>query len=296
MSLLPFFVANQDARGQSRGGCGNCSSDRSNNCDNGCGSSRGNDRSNGCGSNRSNDRNNGCGSWDNLPDHSVCCNPGSTGPIGPTGPQGPIGATGATGPTGPQGPQGAQGPQGETGPTGSTGATGPTGPIGPTGPVGATGPTGPTGPSGAGLAAFATGHTTGTVNVAANVPVPFGTFTMQPAGVITQNAGTFTLLSPGTYHVTAILNTPPRSRDHQSCDSDNDARFDTDVYLLVNGAVMPSTQTHLRATSDTGVATIQAHVLSNGTTTVGLAAADPLNLRGIHAADVLASISFLRIS
>ena len=68
------------------------------------------------------------------------------------------------------------------------------------------------------------------------------------------------------------------------------------MFLLVNGAVYPSTQTHLRSGQHTGTTSIQAHIVSDGHTTVGLAVADALNYTGAHAADVLASIVFLRIS
>ena len=68
------------------------------------------------------------------------------------------------------------------------------------------------------------------------------------------------------------------------------------MYLLVNGAMLPSTQTHLRSGQHTGTTSIQAHIVSNGYTTVGLAAANALNYTGVHAADVLASIAFLRLA
>ena len=124
---------------------------------------------------------------------------------------------------------------------------------------------------------------------------------------MTQNTGTFTLVSPGTYQVTAILNTPPCTQRNPRfnvshcdrcccCDRGYDDETETNVFLLVNGAVFPSTQTHLRSWQHTGTTSIQAHIVSDGHTTVGLAAADALNYTGAHAADVLASIVFLRIS
>lgn len=141
------------------------------------------------------------------------------------------------------------------------------------------------------------------MNVNANEPIPFATFTAQPAAAVTQNTGTFTLVSPGTYHVTAILNTPACSNQNDGernssccCCRRCNQETETDVYLLVNGAVLPSTQTHLRTTENTGTTSLQAHIVSNGYTTVSLAAADPLAYTGTHATDVLASIAFLRIT
>ncbi|MGN0772375.1 MAG: hypothetical protein ACI4MP_01110 [Candidatus Ventricola sp.] len=125
---------------------------------------------------------------------------------------------------------------------------------------------------------------------------------------MTQNTGLFTLVSPGTYQVTAILNTPSCTRRDAAqdngqgcdrcccCDRRCDDETETDVYLLVNGAILPSTQTHLRSGQHTGTTSIQAHIVSNGHTTVGLAAADALHYTGAHATDVLASIAFLRLT
>ena len=123
---------------------------------------------------------------------------------------------------------------------------------------------------------------------------------------MTQNTGMFRLVSPGTYQVTAILNTPSSTRGDTAaqngdcccrcCERSYDDQTETDVYLLVNGAVLPSTQTHLRSGEHTGTTSIQAHIVSNGYTTVGLAAADALNYTGVHTTDVLASIAFLRSS
>ena len=109
-------------------------------------------------------------------------------------------------------------------------------------------------------------------------------FAAQPAGSITQSGGVFTLVSPGTYQVTAILNIPPTTNLTQ------------DLYLLVNGAVDPSTRTHIRTTADVGSHVIQTFEISDGTTTVALASSEALDLTAADATDVLASISFLRLN
>ncbi len=147
-----------------------------------------------------------------------------TGPQGSVGPMGPQGVQGPTGPQGPQGPQGAQGrrvpagPIGATGPQGAVGATGPQGVQGAQGlqgaqgPVGATGAPGPAGPAGAAellrlCARRRAGHVERGGQHTDCLPV-----LRRPARrTVTQNAGTFTLVTPGTYLVTAVLNPPPSS-------------------------------------------------------------------------------------
>lgn len=103
---------------------------------------------------------------------------------------------------------------------------------------------------------------------------------------MTQNNGLFTLASPGTYQVTAILNTPP-------CTQPDTA--DTDVFLMVNGTPLPATQTHVRCGTQTTNTMLQAHVVSDGTTTIALSADTALNYNANRATDVLASITFLRL-
>lgn len=209
---------------------------------------------------------------------------------------GPQGVQGPTGPQGPQGPQGAQGPQGVagsigvTGPQGATGATGPQGVQGaqglqgPQGPAGATGATGATGPAGgAALSAYAFGGVEGSLTAAANTPISFPTFAVQPVGAITQSAGTFTLVTPGTYLVTAVLNPPPGSA------------VNTDAVLRSNGTAISSTQTRIDNNDNAASYMLQTLITSTGTTTVSLTASTALALTGATAEDVLASITFLRI-
>ncbi len=216
---------------------------------------------------------------------------GPVGPTGPTGPTGPQGLPGLTGPTGPAGLPGATGPTGPTGligatgPAGLTGATGATGPAGPIGPTGATGPEGPTGPAGTALSAFASGYTTGTVALAADEAIPFTTFTATPVDSITQDAGVFTLTTPGTYQVSAILNVPAVA-----------GTTTNEVRLLVDGAPLPASQTAVTASATPTSVNLQGQVVSDGTTTVALALADAETLTGAAATDVLASISFMRIA
>lgn len=219
-----------------------------------------------------------------------------TGPQGSVGPMGPQGVQGPTGPQGPQGPQGAQGPQGVPGPTGPTGPQGAVGATGPQGiqgaqgfqgaqgPAGATGAPGPAGPAGAAeLSAYALGGAQGTLNAAANTPIAFPSFVAQPAASVTQNAGTFTLVTPGTYLVTAVLNPPPSSA------------LATDVVLRANGTPISSTQTRIANGDNAASYTLQTLVTSTGATTVSLTASGALALTGTTPEDTLASITFLRI-
>lgn len=160
---------------------------------------------------------------------------GATGPQGPQGPrgaQGPQGAQGATGATGATGPQGAQGIQGVPGAQGATGATGPQGAQGIQGVPGVPGATGATGA--AELSAYASGSTAGTLTATANTPIPYSAFAAQPVGSVVQNAGTFTLTTPGTYWVIATLNAPPQTN------------LNTYAVLRSNGAEIPSTQNPYR--------------------------------------------------
>ena len=209
---------------------------------------------------------------------------------------GPQGVQGPTGPQGPQGPQGAQGPQGVPGPTGPTGPQGAVGATGPQGiqgaqgfqgaqgPAGATGAPGPAGPAGAAeLSAYALGSAQGTLNAAANTPIAFPSFVAQPAASVTQNAGTFTLVTPGTYLVTAVLNPPPGSA------------LATDAVLRANGTPISSTQTRIANGDNAASYTLQTLVTSTGATTVSLTASGALALTGTTPEDTLASITFLRI-
>ena len=50
-----------------------------------------------------------------------------------------------------------------------------------------------------GSLAYAFGSVEGSLTAAANTPISFPTFAAQPVGAITQSAGTFTLVTPGTY-------------------------------------------------------------------------------------------------
>lgn len=227
------------------------------------------------------------------------CPTGTQGPVGPMGPQG---IQGATGPQGPQGPRGAQGPQGAQGATGATGATGPQGAQGIQGVPGAQGATGATGPQGAQgiqgvpgvpgatgatgaaeLSAYASGSTAGTLTATANTPIPYSAFAAQPVGSVVQNAGTFTLTTPGTYWVIATLNAPPQTN------------LNTYAVLRSNGAEIPSTQTRIENGGNAVSYVLQALVTSNGTTTVSLTTADTVTLTA-QPADAVTSISFLRIA
>lgn len=119
--------------------------------------------------------------------------------------------------------------------SGRTGLAGPQGPAGATGATGATGPTGPAG--GAALSAYAFGSVEGSLTAAANTPISFPTFAVQPVGAITQSAGTFTLVTPGTYLVTAVLNPPPGSA------------VNADAVLRSNGTAISSTRRALTTTT-----------------------------------------------
>lgn len=209
---------------------------------------------------------------------------------------GPQGIQGATGPQGPQGPRGAQGPQGAQGATGATGATGPQGAQGIQGVPGAQGATGATGPQGAQgiqgvpgvpgaaeLSAYASGSTAGTLTATANTPIPYSAFAAQPVGSVVQNAGTFTLTTPGTYWVIATLNAPPQTN------------LNTYAVLRSNGAEIPSTQTRIVNGGNAVSYVLQALVTSNGATTVSLTTADTVTLTA-QPADAVTSISFLRIA
>ena len=230
---------------------------------------------------------------------------GATGPQGPQGPrgaQGPQGAQGATGATGATGPQGAQGIQGVPGVQGATGATGPQGAQGIQGVPGVQGATGATGPQGAQgiqgvpgvqgatgatgaaeLSAYASGSTAGTLTATANTPIPYSAFAAQPVGSVVQNAGTFTLITPGTYWVIATLNAPPQTN------------LNTYAVLRSNGAEIPSTQTRIVNGGNAVSYVLQTLVTSNGTTTVSLTTADTVTLTA-QPADAVTSISFLRIA
>lgn len=209
---------------------------------------------------------------------------------------GPQGIQGATGPQGPQGPRGAQGPQGAQGATGATGATGPQGAQGIQGVPGAQGATGATGPQGAQgiqgvpgvpgaaeLSAYASGSTAGTLTATANTPIPYSAFAAQPVGSVVQNAGTFTLTTPGTYWVIATLNAPPQTN------------LNTYAVLRSNGAEIPSTQTRIVNGGNAVSYVLQTIVTSNGATTVSLTTADTVTLTA-QPADAVTSISFLRIA
>ena len=212
---------------------------------------------------------------------------GATGPQGPQGPrgaQGPQGAQGATGATGATGPQGAQGIQGVPGAQGATGATGPQGAQGIQGVPGVPGATGATGATGAAeLSAYASGSTAGTLTATANTPIPYSAFAAQPVGSVVQNAGTFTLTTPGTYWVIATLNAPPQTN------------LNTYAVLRSNGAEIPSTQTRIANGGNAASYVLQALVTSNGATTVSLTTGDSVTLTA-QPADVVVSIAFLRIA
>ena len=252
---MPDYVANQGCGHDAGcmnpnanfGGCGNCSGV--------------------CGGN--------CGNCHPFP---PICPTGTQGPVGPMGPQG---IQGATGPQGPQGPRGAQGPQGAQGATGATGATGPQGAQGIQGVPGLPGATGATGA--AELSAYASGSTAGTLTATANTPIPYSAFAAQPIGSVVQNAGTFTLTTPGTYWVIATLNAPPQTN------------LNTYAVLRSNGAEIPSTQTRIENGGNAVSYVLQALVTSNGTTTVSLTTADTVTLTA-QPADAVTSISFLRIA
>ena len=152
------------------------------------------------------------------------------------------------------------------------------------GPAGATGAPGPAGPAGAAeLSAYALGGAQGTLNAAANTPIAFPSFVAQPAASVTQNAGTFTLVTPGTYLVTAVLNPPPSSA------------LATDAVLRANGTPISSTQTRIANGDNAASYTLQTLVTSTGATTVSLTASGALALTGTTPEDTLASITFLRI-
>ena len=155
---------------------------------------------------------------------------------------------------------------------------------GPQGPAGATGAPGATGPAGgAALSAYAFGGVEGSLTAAANTPISFPTFAVQPVGSITQSAGTFTLVTPGTYLVTAVLNPPPGSA------------VNADAVLRSNGTAISSTQTRIDNNDNAASYMLQTLITSTGTTTVSLTASTALALTGATAEDVLASITFLRI-
>lgn len=226
------------------------------------------------------DRNTGACRSDGSPGHSGRDRP--QGPQGPRGAQGPQGAQGATGATGATGPQGAQGIQGVPGRAGRNGAQ----PVrrahqGIQGVPGVPGATGATGA--AELSAYASGSTAGTLTATANTPIPYSAFAAQPVGSVVQNAGTFTLTTPGTYWVIATLNAPPQTN------------LNTYAVLRSNGAEIPSTQTRIVNGGNAVSYVLQALVTSNGTTTVSLTTADTVTLTA-QPADAVTSISFLRIA
>lgn len=114
--------------------------------------------------------------------------------------------------------------------------------------------------------------------------MPVTNFAVFPTGSITHSNGTFTLVTPGTYLVTAILNIPQTTN------------LNTVVRLIANTQPIPSTLTHVRTTSDNGTHVLQAIVVSDGTTTVGFTATDALDLTAAVTTDVLLSIVFERLS
>ena len=133
------------------------------------------------------------------------------------------------------------------------------------------------------ISAYALGGAQGTLNAAANTPIAFPSFVAQPAASVTQNAGTFTLVTPGTYLVTAVLNPPPSSA------------LATDAVLRANGTPISSTQTRIANGDNAASYTLQTLVTSTGATTVSLTASGALALTGTTPEDTLASITFLRI-
>ena len=114
-------------------------------------------------------------------------------------------------------------------------------------------------------------------------PIPYSAFAAQPVGSVVQNAGTFTLTTPGTYWVIATLNAPPQTN------------LNTYAVLRSNGAEIPSTQTRIVNGGNAVSYVLQALVTSNGTTTVSLTTADTVTLTA-QPADAVTSISFLRIA
>ena len=86
------------------------------------------------------------------------------------------------------------------------------------------------------------------MNAAANTPIAFPSFVAQPAASVTQNAGTFTLVTPGTYLVTAVLNPPPSSA------------LATDAVLRANGTPISSTQTRIANGDNAASYTLQTLV------------------------------------
>ena len=100
---------------------------------------------------------------------------------------------------------------------------------------------------------------------------------------MTQGAGTFTLVTPGTYLVTAVLNPPPGSA------------VNADAVLRSNGTAISSTQTRIDNNDNAASYMLQTLITSTGTTTVSLTASTALALTGATAEDVPASITFLRI-
>ena len=112
---------------------------------------------------------------------------------------------------------------------------------------------------------------------------PYSAFSAQPVGSVVQNAGTFTLTTPGTYWVIATLNAPPQTN------------LNTYAVLRSNGAEIPSTQTRIVNGGNAVSYVLQALVTSNGTTTVSLTTADTVTLTA-QPADAVTSISFLRIA
>mgnify|MGYP002589654744 CR=1 FL=1 len=133
------------------------------------------------------------------------------------------------------------------------------------------------------ISAYALGGAQGALNAAANTPIAFPSFVAQPAASVTQNAGTFTLVTPGTYLVTAVLNPPPGSA------------LATDAVLRANGTPISSTQTRIANGDNAASYTLQTLVTSTGATTVSLTASGALALTGTTPEDTLASITFLRI-
>ena len=227
-----------------------------------------------------------------LPDRNAgtCRSDGSPGHSGrdrSAGTSGTARRTGTAGRTGRDrrnrcnGSQGAQGIQGVPGAQGATGATGPQGAQGIQGVPGVPGATGATGA--AELSAYASGSTAGTLTATANTPIPYSAFAAQPVGSVVQNAGTFTLTTPGTYWVIATLNAPPQTN------------LNTYAVLRSNGAEIPSTQTRIVNGGNAVSYVLQALVSSNGTTTVSLTTADTVTLTA-QPADAVTSISFLRIA
>jgi hypothetical protein len=175
---------------------------------------------------------------------------------GPEGPQGPQGASGPTGATGPRGFAGLPGPTGYTGPegipgiaslTGSTGYTGYTGSTGYTGPLG-TGPTGYTGPQG--------------IPGAGGVSAYWGSFWSTQDQPISTVPGqyinpTYNNADSNSYGVVLVGATPTSQVRVQYAgtyniqfsaqirDIVNPASENVNIWLRINGADVPDTNTYV---------------------------------------------------